>query len=59
MLKHTVVWYSETEGMQMKTRASHSAMEKLVNQVIKSDDYVDGTCKVFVALEELKPSRSI
>jgi hypothetical protein len=59
MLKHTVLWYSEKDGMQMKKRASHTAMEKLVNKVIKSDDYVKGTCKVFVALEELKPSREI
>ena len=55
MLKHFIVWYSETKGMQVKWRTSHSAMESLVNKVIHESGYVKGTCKVLVGVEELKP----
>jgi len=54
-LKHYVVWYSKDYGMQTKYRASHKAMEALVNKVIKQDDYESGSLIVIVGMEELKP----
>lgn len=54
-LKHFVVWYEKDTGVVVKYRTTHSAMEKLVNEIINSSSYIPESLKVIVGTEVLTP----
>lgn len=53
-LRHFIIWFDKSKGMQSKYRASHKAMEKEVNGIISDSEYTKGSLKVFLGFEELK-----